>query len=222
MKRILSIRFSKAVKTYNRWAIPQRRSALMLASMLDNIEGGILDVGCGTGFLSKFLNKGYVIGIDISLSMAKFFASRYGVCVLGDAENMPFADKSFDWAISNFSLHWTDLSKSLNEMVRVSRKGLGVSLPINGSLEKLEFPFPEPDYVMNILEEKGCNIEKWKIDIVDIPFEGMDLIRFFHYTGTSYNPLVKPVFSRSHLRSKLVFMTRSYFRVLFFLCKIKS
>ncbi|MDQ7081874.1 MAG: methyltransferase domain-containing protein [Aquificota bacterium] len=62
---------------------------------------------------------------------------------MGDAESLPFKDRSFDWVISNFSLHWTDLRKSVPELFRVARVGVGVALPVEGSLKGIGFPFPE-------------------------------------------------------------------------------
>ncbi len=222
MKRILSVRFSRAVNTYNRWAIPQRVTALKLARLLGNINGSVLDVGCGTGFLSEFLGVQGVIGIDISPAMAKYFAEKYGTAVIGDAERMPFKDKSFDWAVSSFSLHWTDMKRSLREMRRVSRKGIAGSIPVKGSIESSGFPFPDPEFIIEILESIGCYVLSKHIEIIDIPFKGLDLIRFFHYTGASYNPSAKVIFSRKKLMESANSMTRSHFRVLFFLCKIKS
>jgi arsenite methyltransferase len=73
----------------------------------------VLDVGCGAGADSLVAAQmvgpgGYVTGIDMTLQMlakARAAASRMGATnvefVEGDAERLPFADESFDVAISN-------------------------------------------------------------------------------------------------------------------------
>jgi len=154
--------------------------------------------------------------------MAKHFKQKFGRVVVGDCEYLPFKDKSFDWAISNFALHWTDIKRSLGEMIRVSKRGIGVAMPVGGSIDTFGFPFPEEREVLNILTFYGCNIERYFVKDIDIPYSGWDVLRFFHYTGTSYNPRGNITFSRVKLRKRIENMTSLYFRVLFFLCKIKS
>lgn len=92
----------------------------------------ILDVGCGAGFFSVLLAKeGYqVTGVDLTPDMVenartlaeeektdcKFFVM--------DAENLRFADESFDVVISR-NLTWTlpDVKSAYREWVRVLKKG---------------------------------------------------------------------------------------------------
>lgn len=59
----------------------------------------ILDLGCGTGLLFEFLNRKInLIGIDISREMLKL--SKEPERILGDLENLPFKDNSFDLVFS--------------------------------------------------------------------------------------------------------------------------
>lgn len=62
------------------------------------IHGRILDLGCGTGLLSEFLQKN-VIGIDISLNMLKEAKSRESV-LQADIDFLPFRDAVFDAVVS--------------------------------------------------------------------------------------------------------------------------
>jgi ubiquinone/menaquinone biosynthesis C-methylase UbiE len=57
----------------------------------------MLDVGCGTGFLTRHL-KGEVIGLDQSEAMLEIARSWVpgAAFVRGDALNLPFSDSSFD------------------------------------------------------------------------------------------------------------------------------
>jgi ubiquinone/menaquinone biosynthesis C-methylase UbiE len=93
-------------------------------------EMKILDVGTGTGFIALLLAElGHeVVGIDISegmLEVARKKASKAGLKVefkLGDAENLPFEDESFDAVISRHLL-WTlpNPQKAVEEWKRVTR-----------------------------------------------------------------------------------------------------
>lgn len=64
----------------------------------------VLDVACGTGFLTRHL-KGEVVGLDQSEAMLKIARERVpdATFVRGDAFALPFADASFDKVfVANF------------------------------------------------------------------------------------------------------------------------
>ncbi len=71
-----------------------------VASLVEVIGGlpecRVLDVACGTGFLTRHL-AGEVVGLDQSARMAEMAASRIlGRTVVSDAVPLPFADDEFD------------------------------------------------------------------------------------------------------------------------------
>ncbi|MDP9485378.1 MAG: class I SAM-dependent methyltransferase [Actinomycetota bacterium] len=57
----------------------------------------VLDVGCGTGFMTRHL-KGEVVGLDQSAAMLEIAPGRVpeGTFVRGDALDLPFPDGAFD------------------------------------------------------------------------------------------------------------------------------
>jgi ubiquinone/menaquinone biosynthesis C-methylase UbiE len=91
----------------------------------------ILDVGTGTGFLALILAElGHeVVGLDLSegmLRVARKKAEQRGLKIqfkLGDAENLPFKDESFDAVICRH-LIWTlpNPKSALEEWARVARR----------------------------------------------------------------------------------------------------
>jgi ubiquinone/menaquinone biosynthesis C-methylase UbiE len=91
----------------------------------------ILDVGCGTGAVSRRLaNKGArVWGLDFSPGMlaAACELSRgknWPTFVEGSAESLPFEDSSFDSVTTAFSFHhFPDAMNALREMRRVLKPG---------------------------------------------------------------------------------------------------
>jgi ubiquinone/menaquinone biosynthesis C-methylase UbiE len=56
----------------------------------------VLDVGCGTGFLTRYLT-GHVTGVDQSVSMLRIAATRVGAALIhADAGRLPFPVGGFD------------------------------------------------------------------------------------------------------------------------------
>lgn len=95
----------------------------------------VLDVGCGTGddlrTIAQLLGPhGQAIGTDASETMITEARSRLAgsefplTFVTGEAENLPFADASFDacLAIRTFQ-HLMDPQRAIREMIRVVRTG---------------------------------------------------------------------------------------------------
>ena len=97
----------------------------------------ILDYGCGEGVLSTLVTeRGFkVIGIDISrpnIDVAKRVARQKGLEInflIGDGENLPFKDKSFDLVIASHVLeHLPDIKHGFEELQRVADWAI-VSVP---------------------------------------------------------------------------------------------
>ncbi len=99
---------------------------------MDDIpKGSLLDIGCGAGHHSKDLALiGYeVTGIDISLNGLQQAekvneARKLDVSfVLGDVENLPFDDNSFDIVFCSLIIHhFVNRHKLLSEVARVCKK----------------------------------------------------------------------------------------------------
>ncbi len=102
----------------------------------------VLDAGCGDGVLAVLIAKHFsdikVIATDISpeaVERTKAAAEQNGVgdrvtCQVGDSENLPFADHSIEFVVSNHVLeHLPDFKKGLAEFNRVMQTGGVIGLP---------------------------------------------------------------------------------------------
>ncbi len=93
----------------------------------------LLDVGCGTGQFSKrFSDMGLqVTGLDNNLAMldyAKTIDNKIDY-IQANAEKLPFKDETFDYCSAVTSLCFIqNPQQSLQEMVRVSKKGIILGL----------------------------------------------------------------------------------------------
>jgi ubiquinone/menaquinone biosynthesis C-methylase UbiE len=117
----------------------------VLEQVLAKVPQGsrIVDVACGTGRIFPSLTQMDLpwVGVDISMDMIRQIpiercttelASGIALC---DAENLPFQDGAFSYAISMrfFNLIPPEIMKSvLKEMARVSTKGLVIEIRFLG------------------------------------------------------------------------------------------
>lgn len=97
----------------------------IVARLLDEGPGRLLDVGCGTGLLAVTLaERGWsVTGIDISADQLRLAEKRGAEVLQGDGAAVPFGDSSFDAAVSM----WThtdvdDFRAVLREIERVLKR----------------------------------------------------------------------------------------------------
>jgi len=119
-KRITRQHFDRAANSYDASAILQLEIAKRLALRLDYIKlqpQCTLDIGCGTGYVTKDLLKRYpkakVIALDIAINMINetkktggWFRKPRLVCA--DAEQLPLQANSVDLVVSNLMLQWSN------------------------------------------------------------------------------------------------------------------
>ncbi len=193
LKNRIKNSFSKSAKTYNNWAIPQDEVAKKLISFSNiNLNGNAVDIGCGTGLITNCLMKRFtslnITGIDISTKMLSHYEHINPNSIHCDMELLPFVDNCFNHSFSSFSLHWTNIKKSLSEMIRITSDYIFIAIPINGSIPEFRFPFPNAHDLYDIIGQFNLKVIVDKTIKVKIPFSGIDLIKYFHYTGTTVNP----------------------------------
>jgi len=146
IKRNIRNYWHKRSKTYDKFpaADSEEEEKAAYSNVLKRFFNGnsreILDVGTGTGFMAMILAEmGHkTTGIDITEAMLE--EARHKACgnshgasfQIGDAENLPFGDASFDAIVCRYLL-WTlpDPRMALNEWHRVIRPG-GMIICVEG------------------------------------------------------------------------------------------
>lgn len=139
-KRRVRASFDRAAAGYDRVAVLQREVGARLIERLDYIRlapATIVDIGAGTGRLSKALAQRYkeaqVIALDLAPNMLRAARRHAGLLarlrgrqhyVCGDAERLPLARGSADLLFSNVTLQWcNDLDAVFAEFRRVLKPG---------------------------------------------------------------------------------------------------
>ena len=107
-----------------RW---RRRVDMLTSSIAPGMT--VLEIGCGTGYLTKELARisAPVTAIDVSMELLR--AARDAVrsphvkFSLSNAYALPFSDRTFNAIIGSSALHHLDVNKALREFYRVLRPG---------------------------------------------------------------------------------------------------
>lgn len=116
-KELVRLRFSRACQTYESEALVQKEVAQKLFELIClHVELGsdILEIGCGSGFLSKMVKNSlapnrYILN-DISENMrvhVEALLDKQCEFVLGDAQSLEF-DCKFDGVVSSSVFQWFD------------------------------------------------------------------------------------------------------------------
>ena len=134
-KELIRARFTRTAEVFGDYAVSYR--GRFAESLMRLVCAGksdlVIDLACGPGTLAlRFAPKvRHVYGLDLTpamLSRAREAAANEGLAniafALGDAQNLPFPDRSLDIAVTSYSLHhMPDPARVVREMARVAKPG---------------------------------------------------------------------------------------------------
>ncbi len=183
-KKVIANAFSAAAKLYDRAAAIEQEIGQRLLERLSLVNltpKHILDLGCGTGYFTRKLQKlfpaAYITGIDLAFNMVKFAKLKdddiYYYCA--DAEQLPFANQTFDLIFSNCCfMYIRDLTNLCAEIHRVIKSDGGLFFSTLGpdSLKELavEAPWLDMHYYGDALLQT-----QFRDPVVDV-----ELIKFYY------------------------------------------
>lgn len=144
----------------------------------------ILDIGCGTGQTAAFLTETYgckVAAVDNHPIIVEKARKRFKnwmnpvEVVAGNAQNLEFAESSFDFALAESVITFTDIDKTLSELFRVLKRD-GHMIMIEMTAEKPLSKSEQKD-VCNLYGIKEVLIEEeWKEKLHQAGFTHIEVI----------------------------------------------
>jgi ubiquinone/menaquinone biosynthesis C-methylase UbiE len=135
----------------------------------------VVDVGCGTGFLTQQVatrtqGRGSIVGVDLSPSMLQMAKDNLGKLALvgsvefrvGDVEDLPVDDVFADAVVGNMILHHCPRPKrAISEMTRVLKQGGKLAV---ADLQKHNERWLREDMADRWLGFEPSKVKKWLED----------------------------------------------------------
>lgn len=137
-------------------------------SVIGDLKGKILEIGCGTGRLMK---PGYY-GIDISSNMLELAKERNpkGIFALSNGRTIPFQSNFFDAVYSMLVFQHIPFKGFISYATETSRvlkkNGKFIFQFIQGNEEGDFSQHYQLDHVVNILESRGFHINSVKTGLI--------------------------------------------------------
>lgn len=164
-KKDVADSFSRAAYSYDDAAELQRQVANELLAFIRSADqreqiSSILDLGCGTGFMTQAMYEQglaqQLYAADIAEGMISFGKSHHNAnaqWLCADAENLPLSSALLQWVYSSFALQWCpDLTQAFSEIYRVLENDgyFACALPGPGTLGELEASWQKVDQFVHV------------------------------------------------------------------------
>jgi Methylase involved in ubiquinone/menaquinone biosynthesis len=186
--------------TWGIYSVPEADVG-MLPPSVDGLD--VIELGCGTAYVSSWLARrgARPVGIDNSpaqLETARRLQAEFGVefpLHLGNAEQTPFPDESFDLAISEYGASiWCDPYLWIPEAARLLRPGGQLVFLVNGAILMLCAPDAEDEPATDRLlrDYFGMHRFEWPDDpSVEFHLGYGDMIRLLRRCGFEVEDMIE-------------------------------
>jgi len=222
VKSAVAANFSAAAATYEDNAAVQVPSARHLAESLPPgfSPRTILDIGCGTGLLTRELTRIYpaarLAGMDLAPAMVEACRAAWPhphVFLCGDAEDFDAEGNAFDLVASSFAMQWfSDKPGAIARFAAALAPGaiFALSVPVHGTLFELSaahavalhrpldaLSYPGADSYVAWTAAAGLSVIHAQTRDIAIAYpDALSVLKSFKGIGATFKGTAKPLTPR--------------------------
>lgn len=191
--------WARETPTWGIWGIPEADVGMLPPSM-DGTRA--LELGCGAAYVGAWMARrgARVVGVDnslVQLATATDMQRTHHLAfplLHANAEKLPFADASFDFAISEYGASiWADPELWIAEAARVLRPGGALTFLVNSYLLALCVPEEDNAAATDRLLRSAFELGRidWPDGSTNFYLSHGDWIRLFRSNGFEIEDLVE-------------------------------
>ncbi len=159
---------------YHAWWTEQMLSAV-------STDGRVLDNGCGVGLLGDRVPAERLVGLDISSEMLVRASQSYDQLILGNSQELPLREASFDTVLARSLLHHLPKPElAVAEMQRVLRPG-GEMVLVDTNASLISTIPRWIKYRGEHFSEEHQNLSRRRLTELLEPHFRIDTVRYFGY-----------------------------------------
>lgn len=236
MNRSVNARFSHSASTYEQHSSLQKSIADYVsakAAIIEDIDS-ILEIGCGTGFLTESIIKKCkgkpITALDMSESMLarakKRLSNQKIEWLLGDLLHLDIKRK-FDLIASSSALHWIQpLNLAFSNLAaHLHSSGYVVfSMMLDGTFKELResrraaapnkkdsVKLPSEEDVLNALHFNGFEVTEHEREVMTTQHESAEtFLRSIHEQGVTGRTSIAKILNRSELANLIAYYNRTF------------
>jgi SAM-dependent methyltransferase len=188
------------------WGRGNPESELHLLPDMDGLDA--IELGCGTAYVSAWLMRrgARAVGLDNSsnqLATARMLQEEFGLrfpLVNADAERAPFADESFDFAISQYgAATWCDPHRWIPEASRILRGGGRLVFETGSPLAMCCYPTDDDEAPADLRLHRdyfGMHRFEWRgpsgaVEVIEFRIGHGDMVRLLRSSGFEIEDLIE-------------------------------
>lgn len=193
--------FSKAAATYDEYSDVQQQVGMHLLTLIPNeYYSTLIDIGCGTGFLTEHLiktishDRSYALDFsETLLNKTKQRLPTLSTIIQADFEQYQQRN-AFDLIYSNMALHWSSDFKACLAALHHNLKSQGdlvFTIPLQNTFKELQSfsvqNFMDKESILNLLSATGFTIQLNEVSDIILTFDTLlDALHMIKKVGANY------------------------------------
>jgi toxoflavin synthase len=138
------VQYDKIAQEYSEMLNPTKELVLIptFLKLIENVKGGVIDLGCGDGFFTRLIKADKVVGVDVSKELIKLAKEKSNIeFICEDVLKLKLNEK-FDFVTSVYLLNYAKTKEELVKFCKVAYdlmdKGKFIGITLNPGIKVMK------------------------------------------------------------------------------------